>query len=394
MRRREFLAAIGSLPILTVLPGITLARTGSQRRLVLVLLRGAMDGLSAVPPYGDPNYQGRGSSLALPKPGASDGVLDLDGFFGLHPELGGLYRHYGQRQLAVIHSVASPYRDRSHFDGQDALENGTATSTGARNGWLNRALGRIDPPPTDEAGIALGQTVPLVLRGDVSVTSWAPSALPQIGSDTLERIAWMYDGDPLLAERLQQALAADALADSGMDAGRPSFRRGQEFATLARAAGRFLTADDGPDVAVLESDGWDTHANQGARNGQLAKRLGELDKGLAELRSTLGDAWDTTVVVVVTEFGRTVAANGSRGTDHGTGSCAFVLGGPVRGGRVIADWPGLRERDLYEGRDLMPTTDLRGVFKGVLRDHLGLSPSDLGAVFPGSGAVAPIDGLV
>jgi uncharacterized protein (DUF1501 family) len=239
--------------------------------------------------------------------------------------------------------------------------------------------------------IAVADNVPLVLRGDRPVTSWAPSRLPDAPDDTLERIMDLYANDALLGARLRDALATKEMAG---DAGGGARGDGQ-LGALVSATAKFLAAPDGPRIAVLEATGWDTHANQGAEQGQLAARLGSLDAGIGALKRDLGDAWKHTAVLVVTEFGRTVAVNGTRGTDHGTGTCAFLAGGAVQGGRVIADWPGLAERDLYQARDLKPTIDLRAVFKGVLRDHLGVAAAALDEqVFPGSSAARAKDGLI
>jgi uncharacterized protein (DUF1501 family) len=297
----------------------------------------------------------------------------------------------------VLHAVATPYRERSHFDGQMVLENG-GTAAGLRDGWLNRALGAFAGGKHDVA-IALADNVPLVLRGPESVTSWSPSRLPDAADDTLERVAELYANDALLSSRLRDALAMrDMAGDSAQGGGAArgaGFRGDAQIGPLVSAAARFLKADDGPRIAVFEAGGWDTHANQGAEQGQLALRLGGLDGAVAALKRDLGAVWNETALLIVTEFGRTVAANGTRGTDHGTGGCAFLAGGAVKGGRVIADWPGLGERDLFEGRDLKPTTDLRAVFKGVLRDHLGVSAETLdAAVFPDSRAVPAVEGLV
>lgn len=288
--------------------------------------------------------------------------------------------------MQVIHATATPYRERSHFDGQDVLENGTPSAAGARDGWLNRALG-VMPGGAGiigaEQGIAIGQTVPLVLRGPARVSSWAPSMLPGVSADTLERIAWMYDEDEFFASRLAQALTARDLVDDRGMSGRTGLGGRQAMERIVGAAGSFLADPDGPRIAVLETSGWDTHANQGGATGQLANRLQVLDAGLVKLKASLGDAWDDTVVAVVSEFGRTVAPNGTRGTDHGTATCAFIFGGAVQGSRVIADWPGLSAAALHEGRDLRPTRDLRGVFKDILRDHLGIAAADLETiVFP------------
>ena len=227
------------------------------------------------------------------------------------------------------------------------------------------------------------------------MNSWAPSRLPNADADTLERIADLYSTDEYFASRLQSALAADGIAGEGMNAMQGKRDPLNGFTAVTSAAGKFLAAADGPRVAVIEVGGWDTHANQGAEQGQLANRLRSLDQGLEGLRTSLGPAWKDTAVLVVTEFGRTVAVNGTRGTDHGTATCSFLVGGAVQGGRVLADWPGLATADLYQERDLKPTRDLRSVFKGVLAEHLGVGERDLEtSVFPESRSASPLEGLI
>jgi uncharacterized protein (DUF1501 family) len=241
----------------------------------------------------------------------------------------------------------------------------------------------------------VGQDLPLVLRGPAPVTTWAPSALPDADPDFLARVATLYAGDPLLGPALAKGLEANALAEAVLD-GTPQPKGGKRAeAALAEGAGKLMTGAGGPSIAVIELGGWDTHSNQGTTRGRLPVALGGLDAALAGLQKGLGAAWEQTVVAVVTEFGRTVAPNGSGGTDHGTGTAALLLGGAVRGGQVLADWPGLGKSALYENRDLRPTLDLRAPLKGVLAGHLGLGSAVLAdAVFPGSGGVPPLDGLV
>lgn len=392
LNRRAFVISSVLGGVATLLPRIPVAATKPDARLVLVILRGALDGLAAVPAYGDGHYAGKRGVLAITAPSQK-----LDGMFALHPSMTHLYKRYSEQQLVVFHAVASPYRERSHFDGQDLLESGTAQLKGVRDGWLNRALSIVPAAKaraTDQIAVALAQNVPLVLRGEAAVNSWAPSRLPDADADTLQRIADLYSTDEYFATRLQAALAADGIAGEGM------MREGKRdplngFSAVTSAAGKFLAAPDGPRIAVIEVGGWDTHANQGAEQGQLANRLRSLDQGLETLRTSLGPAWKDTAMLVVTEFGRTVAVNGTRGTDHGTATCAFLVGGAVAGGRVIADWPGLATSDLYQQRDLQPTLDLRSVFKGVLATHLGASEADLETkVFPGSRNAKVLEGLV
>lgn len=391
LRRRAFLqcAALGSASFL--LPRLTLANADTDARFVLVILRGALDGLAAVPAYGDGNYASQRGALAITSTGHK-----LDGLFALNPGLAQLHARYLAKELVVFHAVASPYRERSHFDGQDFLENGSAGAVGVHDGWINRMLPLMPlarTRKTEEIAVAVAQNVPLVLRGDARVNSWAPSQLPDADADTLERLADLYSTDPQLASRLQSALSANDMVSGDMG-GKDARNPAGQFNVLAAAAGKLL-AGNGARIAVMEANGWDTHANQGAEVGQLVTRLQGLDQGLETLRTSLGPTWATTAVLVVTEFGRTVAVNGTRGTDHGTGTCAFLVGGAVAGGKVIADWPGLANRSLYQGRDLQPTLDLRSVFKGTLAAHLGVGERELEEkVFANSREVRMMEGLI
>jgi|HubBroStandDraft_6_1064221.scaffolds.fasta_scaffold07903_2 uncharacterized protein (DUF1501 family) len=419
MKRREFLhlgalAAGGTL----VTSRLCLARAASapRARFVLVILRGALDGLAAVPPCGDRDYAHLRGEFALRAPGEPKGALPLDGFFGLHPSLAFLGQSYAARELVVFHAAASPYRERSHFDGQDVLENGTPTAHASQSGWLNRALAQVPGERRREAGVALGQNVPLVMRGPAEVASWSPSKLAGLDDDTLSRITDLYSKDPVLSVRLADALMADSIvagsgaamaepaaatmaapaaAASAQGAQAPPAQAPPQYAEIVRAAAGFLRQENGPQVAVFDTTGWDTHANEGGAEGQLAGRLAALDKGLATLKTELGATWKDTAVLLVTEFGRTAAINGTRGTDHGTATMSLLVGGAVAGGRVVADWPGLSGRALYQGRDLMPTLDLRCVLKGVLEEHLGVPAGALDtAVFPGSERARALRGLV
>jgi len=405
VERREFLRRGALLAGGTLLStSVAFAHADTRRpRFVLVILRGALDGLASVPPLGDPDYAGLRRELALHAAGEAGGALPLDGFFGLHPSLSFLRDCYAARELVVLHALASPYRERSHFDGQDVLENGTPRPHALQSGWLNRALAATPAPAAREAGVSLGQNVPLVMRGPAAVTSWSPSKLMALDEDTLSRITELYAGDALLATRLADALAANTIAagdegEAGMMAPQttPAAVRGKaRYAEVVRAAAGFLRREDGPKVAVFDTSGWDTHANEGGAQGQLAARLGELDAGLATLRQELGPAWKDSAVLLLTEFGRTAAVNGTRGTDHGTATAGFLFGGAVAGGRVIADWPGLSAHALYQGRDLAPTLDVRSVLKGILTEHLAVSSRALEqSVFPDSAAATPLRGLL
>jgi uncharacterized protein (DUF1501 family) len=343
-----------------------------------------MDGLSAVPPTGDPGYRGLRGELAIEQ------AIELDGSFGLHPALAPIAPWFGEGALMPVHAVATPYRDRSHFDAQDLLENGTPAPHGADSGWLNRALASFRSGPAPQ-GLAIGQVVPLVLRGDVTVTTWSPSMLPGAEPDLLARLEVMYADDPLFMRSLEEAVATSSMAGDGGTAAGGARQQARE---AVRMAATMLAAADGPRIAVLESTGWDTHANQGADTGRLAAALEGLADTLALFRDSIGSAWRQTALVVVTEFGRTAVPNGTGGTDHGTAGAALVAGGAIAGGRVLADWPGLATGQLHEGRDLRPTLDLRAVLKGLLRDHLGLDEGSLETVvFPDSSAARPLDGL-
>ena len=393
MNRRDLLRAMGMTVLASHLPRLALANADTDARFVLVVLRGAVDGLALAAPYGDGDYRGVRGELALENPDAVNGLLDLDGFFGLHPSLTGVHKCFVDGEATIVHAIASPYRARSHFDGQDLLESGGNAVGALRDGWLNRALAPI--AGASEVAIALAQNTPLVLRGDNSVTSWAPSRLPDADEHTLARLQRLYADDAFFATRLEQALNSQEIAGGMMGSNRRRGNDARQFEELMTAAARFLVAPDGPRIAVLELGGWDTHANQGAASGALANRFLALDTGIANLRSGLGPAWGDTAVAVVTEFGRTVHVNGTRGTDHGTASAALLLGGAVNGGKVLADWPGLGKAELYAGRDLQPTADLRSLFKGVLEQHLSIDPDLVEkTVFPDSRTARPLENLI
>jgi uncharacterized protein (DUF1501 family) len=399
--RRQALYLLGGGAALVGVPGLAFAAPpreprANDRRLVFLFLRGGMDGLTAVAPYGDSQYAAQRGPLAVPAPGTPGGALDLDGHFGLSPHLQGMHRLYAAGELAVLHAAASPYRERSHFDAQNLLENGTVRPFGREAGWLNVALGAAQHAGvgarSGTLGFALGPNVPLVLRGPAQVGSWSPSRLPQPDNDLLERLAALYRGDALLGRSFAVAREAQTMME-GHDPGGTG-RLAPPVAELARAAGEILGRADGPRVATIDFGGWDTHISQQGEFSQLTRNLRLLDRSLAALEAALGPAWRHTAVLIVTEFGRAVAANGSGGTDHGTAGAAFVAGGAVRGGRVIADWPGLGRASLHEGRDLKPTLDLRALFKAALAAQLGLREAALETeVFPDSRAVRPLDGV-
>jgi uncharacterized protein (DUF1501 family) len=322
--------------------------------------------------------------------------VGLDNFFSLHPAMPEFARMYREKKAAVVHAVATSYRDRSHFDGQDVLESGFAGPGRVQSGWLNRALEGLPKGERVTSALAVGPTTPLVLRGAAPTVGWAPVALPQAAEDTAMRLLELYQHrDPALANALKQGLALDKAAQGDDMKPKPGINGASAMRLVARGAAKLMAADDGPRIGALAFDGWDTHANEGGPVGRLAQLLGGLDGALAEFESGLGERWRDTVIVVATEFGRTARINGTQGTDHGTGTITLLAGGAVKGGRVIADWPGLKPANLYQGRDLAPTTDLRAVMKGVLKDQFGLAEKVLAqSVFPDSAAVKPMQGLV
>ena len=393
--RRALLLGGASFAAWGYLPRFARAADGRDPRLIVVILRGALDGLATVAPIGDPDYAALHGSIALSRDGPHAGLM-LDGFFALHPAMPEFARMYRDKRAAVVHAVATPYRDRSHFDGQDVLESGFAGAGRVQSGWLNRALEVLPRGERVMSALAVGPTTPLVLRGAAPTVGWAPVTLPQADDDTAMRLVDLYHHrDPALATALAQGLQLDKVAQ-GEDMKPTRGANGiAAMRLVARGAAKLMAADDGPRIAALAFDGWDTHANEGGAVGRLAQLLGGLDGALAEFESGLGTRWRDTVVVVATEFGRTARINGTDGTDHGTGTIALVAGGAVKGGRVISDWPSLKPASLYEGRDLAPTTDLRAVFKGLLHDHLGIAERVLAdSVFPDSAAVRPMQGLV
>jgi uncharacterized protein (DUF1501 family) len=406
--RRELLLASGTLFAWAFAPKLARAE-GRDPRLLTIVLRGALDGLAAVAPVGDPDWIGLRGDKALTLTGASPG-LPLNSFFALNPAMPNLHRLYGSGAATIVHAAATPYRERSHFDGQDVLESGVLRPGASETGWLNRALTTL--APAERAGsasrdaFAVGPMTPLVVRGPAPVLSWTPPRLPPANDDTMMRLIDLYrHTDPALARALEEHMDLAAIAGAGGASkpdqkpqpgpGGPAAQARAYFAESAGMAAKFLAQPDGPRLGALAFDGWDTHADEGPINGKLATLLGALDGALAAIETNMGPAWRDTVVVVVTEFGRTARINGTEGTDHGTATVAFLAGGALKSGRVVADWPGLKVAQLQDGRDLKPTTDLRAVVKGLLHDHLRVDERALAAkVFPDSGAVKPMTGLL
>jgi uncharacterized protein (DUF1501 family) len=375
---------------------LALADAPGDRRFVVVILRGALDGLAAVVPYGDPALIGLRGGLVPKQPGTPDGLLDLGGFYGLHPAMAGLHGIYRAGGLLPVHAVSNGTGVRSHFVAQDHLELGSVKDEGITSGWLNRLAGLLAKPgaTTPKAGsetaLAVGPSMPLLLRGPVPVGSWMPVGGGKIDPSFYAELAAMHGADPATGPAIKVALRERGFSAEAL-AGMAPLPNAGAFPALCAAAGRMLAAPAGPRLAALEVGGWDTHAHQAAR---LPPVLKTLDDGLVALKEGLGDAWPRTVVLVVTEFGRTARINGTQGTDHGTASVAFALGGNVAGGRVGGRWPGLTVANLFENRDLQPTNDLRGVAKGLLAQHFALGDTALAGVFPDSATIQPMKGLL
>lgn len=388
--RRTLLLGLGAA-ITLPRARVAFAQAAGEARLAVVLLRGGLDGLFVVQPYGEAGFGELRGALALPEPGREEGLLDLGGHFGLHPRMPQLHAMYAAHEAMVVHAVAGNWRTRSHFDAQDLLESGADQRL--ESGWLNRALSAVPARPGAQPnGLAVGTDLPLLMRGPTQIGTYAPRGAGVPSPDLLARIAELNAADPLTGPAIAEGLRARGYAATTLgEDGRARPQPGGVFRALAMAAGRLMAQPDGPRVAAFEFTGWDTHAQQLTR---LNSPLAQLDDGLAALKEALGTHWRQTAVLVVTEFGRTVRINGTAGTDHGTGGVAFLAGGAVAGGRVAGDWPGLSERALFQGRDLAPTTDIRSLAKGLLRDHLKLPAQAVARAFPGSDLASPTNGLL
>ena len=362
MNRRSLLVRGALLGGFALSPRLAFAAAATNARLVFIILRGAMDGLSAIPPIGDARLDRLRGALARP-PEQLGPPLKLTSDFAAHPALNGFAGLFANGEASVVHAVASPYRERSHFDAQNILETGGNAAYALKDGWLNRLLPLLPaaPPP-----VAVSATLPALLRGPAPATSFAPSKLPDASASLKARVAALYENDALLHRLWSEALATEMMAGAGDGAaGNPQ--------GLAATAARLLADPAGPRIAVLDLGGWDTHAGQAAR---LGNQFRQLDGVLTTLKSGLGPAWAETLVICATEFGRTVAANGTNGTDHGTAGAALLAGGRLKGspagGKVLGDWPGLGK--LHEDRDLLPTTSLNGLFAGAAAGLFGLDP--------------------
>jgi len=425
LSRRQALAGAAGLGVTVEMLGSSAWAAGdrdlARRKLVVIVARGGLDGLSLTPPVGDANYAALRGAIALPGFGEPGGALKLDGTFGLHPAMVATYALALKGQVRIAPAIATPDRERSHFEAQDVLESGAPVVYGASSGWLNRALEAMAPGRSIRA-ISIGPTAPLILRGKIEAASWSPGGRPQIDTRLPGILQDLYADDPLLGPALASGMATQDMAkvanqdvsagpvmaetmtsgamDRQVEAGgaalAPALRQGLPQARkLGATLAAFMTQPDGKQVAAVSMDNFDTHANQGAAQGQLATRLAYVDAFIDGFATELGPAWSDTVVVMATEFGRTAHVNGTRGTDHGTASTALVLGGAIRRGGIIGDWPTLRANALYENRDTAPTLDMRGLFKGVLHDHLGVDRGMLDSlVFPDSAMIAPLTNLI
>lgn len=379
-RRNLVLTGAAGALSLGFAPRLAFAQAASDRRFVFIIQRGAADGLGTLAPVGDPAFAAQRGVLAQDFADAAK----LDAMFALHPNLKNVAQMYAAKEALFVHAVASPYRDRSHFDAQNVLETGGVAAYQLKDGWMNRLLSVL--PDDERKGIAIAATIPMALRGKVEVASYAPSVLPDASDDLLGRVAMLYAEDPQLHAIWEQATATRTLT------GDLAANNGRNAAATGALAARLLAADNGARIAMIETGGWDTHAGQ---RGRLGAQLNGLDQMIAALKTGLGPLWGKTMVLVATEFGRTVKVNGTQGTDHGTGSVAWLLGGAVKGGRVVADWPGLSDAALFEGRDLRPTAGLDAVIGSAAAAHFGVDPARaMPALFPGQKSTRMLDGLV
>lgn len=383
--RRHFIQGLtGAALASQFAPRFVFASGLGQKKLVMIILRGGMDGLSALIPYSDATYKEARGKLAMSP--QTDGLLPIDQTFALHPSLKTIHALYQNKQAIFLHAAATPLRSRSHFDVQDVLENGMDKAMATRNGWLNRALSTT----SDNHAIAIMPNLPLILQGSFPVQSWTQSTLPDTNQAFYERVAAMYDQDERFHTALIQGMDANNIALANEDAASRKKR-----SSNAESAAKFLLEPQGPNIAYLDATGWDTHVNQGTSNGALARRLGELDNDINTIKTTLGEEWNNTAILIASEFGRTVRVNGNGGTDHGTAGLAMLLGGAVQGGRVIGEWPTLALNKLYEERDLYPANDIRNLFAGTLQGLYGIDTQTLSStIFPVPATLRPYTDLI
>ncbi|WP_415919204.1 DUF1501 domain-containing protein [Tateyamaria sp. SN6-1] len=379
LSRRDFLRRTGfvgcSIAASPLITPVTFAATPSEARLVVIILRGGMDGLDVVRPYGDPALRDLRPGLGG---GPDNGAHDLDGFYALHPALGALMPMWKKGELGFVQAVSTPYRDkRSHFDGQDMLEAGTASLAGVRDGWLNRMLQTV-PGVTAQTAYAIGRSDMRLLQGQAQVANWSPEAELGMSPQAQQLMDLVTESDPVLHATWQEAQLLASLEEAEAEANGKK-RKGAHVRIAEFAAERLR---EEARIAAFSLNGWDTHKRQ---DRALPRALDQLSETLITLRKRLGgDTWGKTSVIAMTEFGRTARENGTRGTDHGTGGMMILAGGAVQGGRVHGDWPGLGSGDLYQNRDLMPTRDVRAHAAWVMRGMMGLDRAQLeSVVFPG-----------
>ena len=378
MNRRDFLRYAAISGAIVALPNIGFAAANTDRRFIFIIQRGAADGLNTVIPYADPAYAKLRGALAIDVAQAAK----LDGMFALHPSLTETAKLYAAGQALFVQAVASPYRDRSHFDAQNVLETGGSAAYQLKDGWMNRLLTLL--PKAQNEAIAFAASIPMALHGKMEVSSYAASHLPQAPDDLLLRVGQLYADDAQLNRLWTAAMQANNMVDD--------INAKQDPASLGKLAASFLAKANGPRIAMIETGGWDTHSAQEAR---LSRQLTSLDQLIAAIRVGLGDTWQQTTIIIATEFGRTAAANGTGGTDHGTGSAALILGGDVSGGRVIADWPGLNQSNLYENRDLKPTLNLDTLIASITAASFGLDADKVAStLFPNNNRGKLMDGLI
>ncbi|MGL1920612.1 MAG: DUF1501 domain-containing protein [Hyphomicrobiales bacterium] len=361
---------------------VKMVKTKSDNILIWVILRGAWDGLNVVVPYGDPHYYKQRPTLGI----AAETLHKIDGLFGFNPAMGKLNELYKAKELLFAHAIASPYRSRSHFDGQKMLENGTVNAS-EPTGWLNRLIAS----DTQHKAIAIDRIIPLILQGQATADNWYPNSLNEQRHEA-ELLLEMLSNSPTLLKNLEQALKIEMMSDQ-MNTSKKAPRN---IAAITQQTAKFLASDDenSPNIAALELGGWDTHASQGTKSGRMSNNLKNLQTAILSLKENLGEKWQKTVIIGCSEFGRTVAENGSGGTDHGTGSALLLAGGAINGGQIIADWPSLKPSSLYEERDLFPSMDVRSVFKAVLLEHLYISEAAVASIFPNSEKTAPLENII
>lgn len=399
MDRREFLKASAVVSLSTIFPGLSgwayspgKESVKSSKKLIVVFLRGAADGLNIVVPYADQRYYSARPTIAVPPPGREEGCLDLDGTFGLHPVLKPLMGQWKSGSMAFVHSSGSPDVTRSHFDAQDYMESGRPGVKTASSGWLNRLLQTLPDTSSPIRAINVGSTMPRILQGPVSIASYAPKR--NNNHSVIDRpfiasaFSKMYEGrqDALgrnFAEGLESHNTLKEKLDKEMQAANKGAPLARDFRGFGRQLGSLFGKDAKTQVAFIALGGWDTHVNQGASKGQLSNHLNVLGQGLSDLIHGLGDQYKDTVIMVMSEFGRTVDENGNGGTDHGHGNVMWLLGGSVKGGKVYGQWRGLEKNHLFEGRDLPVETDFRDIVSTVAHNHLSLSKADLANLFPG-----------